>query len=144
MKGSVTESQLRGNMECPSPGVRTYENGVGKNCWGRGLVGDVWIAGHCSDSLPAKVPGRPGAIGFGSGGPGLYADRSRAQRQYEKKNGHFATSLSDLVHIVFFTRRIVIPEQGDYTVTFRSHEDGFECLLPPNCGQPAPLFLCQR
>jgi hypothetical protein len=55
----------------------------------------------------------------------------RAQRQYEKKNGHFATSLSDLVHIGSFTRRMVNPERGDYTVSFRSHKDGFELALTP-------------
>ena len=55
----------------------------------------------------------------------------RAQRQYEKKNGHYATSLSDLVHIGSFTRRMVNPERGDYTVSFRSHKDGFELALTP-------------
>jgi hypothetical protein len=55
----------------------------------------------------------------------------RAQRQYEKKNGHYATSLSELVHTGSFTRRMVNPERGDYTVSFRSHKDGFELALTP-------------
>jgi type II secretory pathway pseudopilin PulG len=55
----------------------------------------------------------------------------RAQRQYQKKNGHYATSLSDLVHTGSFTRRMVNPERGDYTVSFRSHKDGFELALTP-------------
>jgi hypothetical protein len=55
----------------------------------------------------------------------------RAERQYQKKNGHYATSLSDLVHVGSFTRRMVNPEQGDYTVSFHSHKDGFELALAP-------------
>ena len=55
----------------------------------------------------------------------------RAERQYQKKNGHYATSLSDLVHVGSFTRRMVNPERGDYTVSFHSHKDGFELALTP-------------
>jgi type II secretory pathway pseudopilin PulG len=55
----------------------------------------------------------------------------RAQKQYQKRNGHYATSLSDLVHTGSFTRRMVNPERGDYTVSFRSHKDGFELALTP-------------
>ena len=55
----------------------------------------------------------------------------RAQHQYEKKNGHFATSLADLVHTGSFTRRMVSPNRGDYTVGFRSHKDGFVLTLTP-------------
>jgi hypothetical protein len=36
-----------------------------------------------------------------------------------------------LVHTGSFTRRMTNPEQGDYTVTFRSHKDGFEITLTP-------------
>jgi len=55
----------------------------------------------------------------------------RAQHQYEKKNGHFATSLADLVHTGSFTRRMVDPNRGDYTVGFRSHKDGFVLTMTP-------------
>jgi hypothetical protein len=55
----------------------------------------------------------------------------RAQHQYEKKNDHFATSLADLVHTGSFTRRMVDPNRGDYTVGFRSHKDGFVLTMTP-------------
>jgi len=62
----------------------------------------------------------------------------RAQRQYKKKNNHYATSLMELVHTGSFTRRMVDPKRGDYTVGFRPHknkkdnnDDGFELTLTP-------------
>src|SRR5690242_11448450 len=55
----------------------------------------------------------------------------RAQRLYEKKNGKYAPTLMDLVHTGSFTRRMVDPHRGDYTVTFRSHKDGFEMTMTP-------------
>jgi hypothetical protein len=55
----------------------------------------------------------------------------RAQRQYQKKNGKFAVTLSDLVHTGSFTRRMTQTERGDYTVAFRAHKDGYELTLVP-------------
>ena len=47
----------------------------------------------------------------------------RAQRIYKKKNNHYATSLLELAHTGSFTRRMVNPDRGDYTVEFKSHKD---------------------
>ena len=55
----------------------------------------------------------------------------RAQKEYQKKNGKFAASLADLVHTGSFTRRMVNPERGDYTASFRSHKDGFQLTMTP-------------
>jgi len=57
----------------------------------------------------------------------------RAQKTYKKKNGHYATSLLDLVHTGSFTRRMASPDQGDYTVKFRAHKDKdtFEITMIP-------------
>jgi hypothetical protein len=55
----------------------------------------------------------------------------RAQRQYERKTGKYATSLSELVHTGSFTRRMTETDRGDYTVGFRSHKDGYELTLTP-------------
>src|ERR1035438_1742652 len=46
----------------------------------------------------------------------------RAQHRFEKQYGHFATSLTELVHSGSFTKRMVDPNRGDYTVGFRSEE----------------------
>ncbi len=55
----------------------------------------------------------------------------RAQRQYNKKYGHYATSLAELVHTGSFTRRMVNSDRGDYKVSFHSRKDGFQLALTP-------------
>src|ERR1700722_8419487 len=55
----------------------------------------------------------------------------RAQHSYKLKSGKYANSLSELVHTGTFTRRMVNPDRGDYTVSFHPHKDGFELLLMP-------------
>lgn len=55
----------------------------------------------------------------------------RAQKEYQKKNAKYAASLADLVHTGSFTRRMVNPERGDYTVGFQSHKDGFQLVMTP-------------
>ena len=47
----------------------------------------------------------------------------RAQRQFNKQYGHFATSLAELVHSGSFTKRMVNPDRGDYTVSFEGKKD---------------------
>ncbi|MFZ0939182.1 MAG: hypothetical protein WAN63_07110, partial [Candidatus Sulfotelmatobacter sp.] len=49
----------------------------------------------------------------------------RAQHHFEKQYGHFATSLSELVHTGTFTKRMVNPDRGDYTVGFKGKKDSF-------------------
>jgi hypothetical protein len=56
---------------------------------------------------------------------------TRAQREYQKKNNKYASSLQQLVHTGNFTRRMTNTDRGDYTVTFTPHEDGYELLMTP-------------
>ena len=55
----------------------------------------------------------------------------RAQREFEKKNDHFATSLAELVHYGTFTRRMVGPDRGDYTAGFEGKKDSFILTMTP-------------
>ena len=55
----------------------------------------------------------------------------RAQMLYNKKNGHYASSLSQLVHTGTFTQRMVNTERGDYTVGFRQKKDNFMLTMTP-------------
>ena len=55
----------------------------------------------------------------------------RAQKLYKKKNDKFAASLADLVHTGSFTKRMVNPERGDYSVGFKPNKDGFDLTLTP-------------
>jgi hypothetical protein len=55
----------------------------------------------------------------------------RAQRQFNKQYDHFATSLADLVHSGSFTKRMVNPDRGDYTVSFEGKKDSFILTMMP-------------
>lgn len=55
----------------------------------------------------------------------------RAQMLYNKKNEHYATALSQLVHTQNFTQRMVNPDRGDYTVGFKSKKDNFVLTMTP-------------
>ena len=55
----------------------------------------------------------------------------RAQSQFNKQYGHYATSLAELVHTGTFTKRLVNPDRGDYTVGFKGKKDGFVLTMTP-------------
>ena len=55
----------------------------------------------------------------------------RAQKQFEKQNGHFATSFDQLVHTGSFTKRMVNPDRGDYTAGFKGKEDSYVLTMTP-------------
>src|SRR5579863_323409 len=78
-----------------------------------------------------KFPGDPARSDSEAAALGYMRTVLRAQRQYEKKNDKFAPTLADLVHTGSFTRRMVDPNRGDYTVGFKSHKDGFVLTLTP-------------
>jgi len=60
----------------------------------------------------------------------------RAQKLYEKKNEKYASSLADLVHTGNFTRRMLATDRGDYTVGFKTRQDGYELTLTPKQQDP--------
>jgi hypothetical protein len=55
----------------------------------------------------------------------------RAQHRFDKQYGHFATTLADLVHSGSFTKRMVDPHRGDYTVGFQGKKDSFILTMAP-------------
>ena len=55
----------------------------------------------------------------------------RAQRQFNKQYDHFATTLAELVHSGSFTKRMVNPDRGDYTVTFEGKKDSYSLSMMP-------------
>jgi hypothetical protein len=55
----------------------------------------------------------------------------RAQHHFEKQYGHFATSLTELVHTGTFTKRMVDPNRGDYTAGFKGKKDSFILVMTP-------------
>jgi hypothetical protein len=55
----------------------------------------------------------------------------RAQHRFQKQYGHFATSLAELVHSGSFTKRMVDPNRGDYTASFKGKKDSFVLTMTP-------------
>jgi hypothetical protein len=55
----------------------------------------------------------------------------RAQHQFEKQYDHFAVTLAELVHSGSFTKRMVNPDRGDYTASFKGKKDGFVFTMTP-------------
>jgi len=73
---------------------------------------------------PAKSESEAAALGY-------MRTVLRAQKQYKKKNDKFADSLADLVHTGSFTKRMVNPNRGDYSVGFKPNKDGFDLTMTP-------------
>jgi hypothetical protein len=55
----------------------------------------------------------------------------QAQHKFNKQYGHFATSLTELVHSGNFTKRMVDPHRGDYTASFKGKKDSFMLSMTP-------------
>src|SRR5215469_5042514 len=96
----------------------------------------VMLAGNIAaaqSAYPPKFPGDPARSDSEAAALGYMRTVLRAEKVYKKKNNHFATSLAELVHTGSFTRRMVNPDRGDYTVGFRAHKDKdtFELTMTP-------------
>jgi len=55
----------------------------------------------------------------------------RAQHQFNKQYGHYATTLPELVHSGSFTKRMVNPDRGDYTASFKGKKDSYVFTMTP-------------
>jgi hypothetical protein len=55
----------------------------------------------------------------------------RAEVGFKKQYGHYATSLSQLVHSGTFTQRMVNPDRGDYTVGYKAKKDDYVLTMTP-------------
>jgi len=93
------------------------------------LAGSAVLAGQTA--YQPKFPGDPAHSDSEAVALGYARTLMRAQHLYKKKNGQYATSLIQLVHVGTFTRRMVEPEQGDYKVSFHPHKDGFDLTMTP-------------
>jgi hypothetical protein len=55
----------------------------------------------------------------------------RGQMLFNKHYGHYATSLTQLIHTGTFTQRMVNPDRGDYTAGFKGKSDSFVLTMTP-------------
>jgi hypothetical protein len=79
-----------------------------------------------------KFPGDPARSDSEAGALGYMRVVMRAEHLFNKQYGHYATSLSELVHTGTFTKRMVNPDRGDYQASFEGKKDGFAITMTPN------------
>ena len=82
-------------------------------------------------SYQPKFPGDPARSDSEAAALAYMRVVIRAQRQFNKQYNHFATSLAELVHSGSFTKRMVNPDRGDYTVSFEGKKDSFILTMMP-------------
>ncbi len=73
---------------------------------------------------PAHSSAEAGALGY-------MRTLAMAERLYKKKHGDYTTSLHELVGHGSFTRRMINPDRGDYTVHFTSTGKDYTLALVP-------------
>lgn len=78
-----------------------------------------------------KFPGDPARSDSEAAALGYMRVVIRAQRQFNKQYGHYATSLAELVHSGTFTKRMVKTDRGDYTASFKGKKDGYVLTMTP-------------
>lgn len=91
----------------------------------------VGIAAAAQTPYQPKFKGDPAKSESEAAALGYMRTVLRAQKIYYKKNNKYAASLADLVHTGSFTKRMVNPDRGDYSVGFRRNKDGFELTMTP-------------
>lgn len=55
----------------------------------------------------------------------------RAEKQFNKQYGHYALTLNQLVHTGNFTKRMVDPNRGDYTASYKGKNDSYALTMTP-------------
>src|ERR1700731_2811739 len=84
-----------------------------------------------SPTYQPKFPGDPARSDSEAAALAYMRVVIRAQRQFNKQYDHFATSLAELVHSGSFTKRMVNPDRGDYTVEFEGKKDSYVLSMMP-------------
>ena len=99
--------------------------------WTLAIVLVACMAAGAQTAYQPKFKGDPAKSDSEAAALGYMRTVLRAQKLYKKKNDKFAASLADLVHTGSFTKRMVNPERGDYSVGFKPNKDGFDLTLTP-------------
>ena len=99
--------------------------------WAAAVVLVGCMAAAAQTPYQPKFKGDPARSDSEAAALGYMRTVLRAQKLYNKKNDKFAASLADLVHTGSFTKRMVNPDRGDYSVGFKPNKDGFELTLTP-------------
>lgn len=60
----------------------------------------------------------------------------RAEKAFNKQYSHYALTLNELVHSGNFTKRMVDPNRGDYTASYKGKKESYTLTMTPK--SPAP------
>jgi hypothetical protein len=96
------------------------------------LVAAQASADQTAPTYQPKFPGDPARSDSEAAALAYMRVVIRAQRQFNKQYGHYATTLNELVHSGSFTKRMVDPHRGDYTVGFKGKNDSYELTMTPS------------
>src|SRR5437764_14593271 len=115
--------------------MKAYERSVRGRIlgWTAAIVLGSCVAAFAQTTYQPKFRGDPARSDSEAAALGYMRTVLRAEKLYKKKYDCFSSSLADLVHTGSFTRRMVNPDRGDYTVGFRAHKDKdtFELTMTP-------------
>lgn len=89
------------------------------------------ISASAQTPYQPKFPGDPARSDSEAAALGYMRTVLYAEKVYNKKNNHYTTTLAQLVGTHSFTRRMVNPDRGDYTVSFHGKKDGFQMTMTP-------------
>jgi len=56
---------------------------------------------------------------------------TRAEKAFNKQYGHYALTLGELVHSGNFTKRMVDPNRGDYTASYKGKKESYTITMTP-------------
>jgi hypothetical protein len=84
-----------------------------------------------TSSYQPKFPGDPAHSDSEAAALAYMRVVIRAQHRFDKEYGHYATTLPELVHSGSFTKRMVNPDRGDYTASFKGKKDSFILTMTP-------------
>jgi hypothetical protein len=78
-----------------------------------------------------KVAGDPARSDSEAAALGYMRVVIRANRAFNKQYNHFALTLAELVHSGTFTKRMVNPDRGDYTASYKGKKDSYVLTMTP-------------
>lgn len=65
----------------------------------------------------------------------------RAEARFNKQYGHYALNLNQLVHSGSFMKRMVNPDRGDYTVSYKGKNEGYKLTMTPKSPDPQHRYF---
>ena len=60
----------------------------------------------------------------------------RAEKAFNKQYGHYALTLNELVHSGNFTKRMLDPNRGDYTASYKGKKESYVLTMTPKTPGP--------